>query len=147
MLRARDARAGEAERVQTPPPSRPSPVAPDACGVLANDIALARLAALEAYERAVPRLLEALARDVLARELAIAPPDLAALARALAREFADAGPVAFVACREDARQLPVDLPVRVDPALRAGDLVLEVRDGEVDARFALRFRGAIDGCA
>ena len=100
---------------------------------LMSDLALARLAALEAYERAVPRLLHALARDVLARELTLAAPDVHALSRALVAEFASEEPVAFVVAREDAARFPSGVLVRVDPRLRAGDLVLEVRDGEIDA--------------
>lgn len=108
-----------------------------------SELAIARLAALEAYERAVPRLLEALARDVLARELTLAAPDVRALADALAVTYASEEPVAFAVAREDAARFPAGVPVRVDPRLRAGDVVLEVRDGEIDARFALRVRDAI----
>ncbi len=109
----------------------------------AGDLALARLAALEAYERAVPRLLDALAREVLGRELVSAPPDVAAVARALAAEFSAEEPVAFAVAREDLARFPAGIPARVDPRLRAGDVVLDVRDGEIDARFALRVRAAV----
>jgi len=131
-------------------PNEPAPESspafePVAGAALAGALALARLAALEAFERAVPRLLEALARDVLARELSVAPPDVRALARALATDFAGEEPVAFVVAREDAACFPAGTPVRVDSRLRPGDVVLEVRDGEIDARFALRLRDAIAG--
>jgi len=136
------AQAGESSRADAAPSHAPHPFA-----TLVGELALARLAAYEAYERGVPRLLEALARDVLARELVVSPPDLAALSRALAAEFANDEPVAFALAREDLAHFPPGLPVRVDPRLRAGDVVLEVRDGEIDARFALRVRGAIDAAA
>ncbi len=111
--------------------------------LVARELMLARLAALEAYERAVPRLLEALAGDVLGRELALARADLLALARRLVEEFASEEPVALVVATEDAGRFRDGLPVRVDPRLRAGDLVLEVRDGEIDARFGVRLRAAL----
>ena len=145
------------DALRAPPPVRPAPEAsasaPESvqCEVherlapFASDLALARLAALEAYERAVPRLLHALARDVLARELTLAAPDVHALSRALVAEFASEEPVAFVVAREDAARFPSGVLVRVDPRLRAGDLVLEVRDGEIDARFGLRLDAAIAG--
>jgi flagellar biosynthesis/type III secretory pathway protein FliH len=88
-----------------------------------------------------------LARDVLARELVVSPPDLAALSRALAAEFSNDEPVVFAVAREDLAHFPPGLPVRVDPRLRAGDVVLEVRDGEIDARFALRVRAALQAAA
>jgi flagellar biosynthesis/type III secretory pathway protein FliH len=139
------AQIGQARLAQAGDPPRADANHPFA--TLVGEIALARLAAHEAYERAVPRLLEALARDVLARELVVSPPDLAALSRSLAAEFANDEPVAFAIAREDLACFPPGLPVRVDPRLRAGDVVLEVRDGEIDARFAVRVRSAIDAAA
>lgn len=146
MLRAPAVEGGNEPASALPP----APVGDEPAHPLvsfARDLALARLAALEAYERAVPRLLEALARDVLARELVLAPPDVNALARDLAAEFASEEPVAFAVAREDAPRFPSGVPVRVDTRLRAGDIVLEVRDGEIDARFALRVRDAIGAAA
>jgi flagellar biosynthesis/type III secretory pathway protein FliH len=140
-VRPSAAEPAPAESAPAPPPA--SPARGDRFAPLAADLALARLAAFEAYERAVPRLLHALAREVLARELSLAGPDVQALSRALVAEFASEEPVAFVVAREDAARFPSGVPVRVDPRLRAGDLVLEVRDGEIDARFAVRLEDAI----
>jgi hypothetical protein len=111
--------------------------------LVTEELMLARLAALETFERVAPRLLEGLARDVLGRELALARPDIAALARSLVDEFATDEPVALVIAAEDATQFEQGLPLRIDPRLRAGDLVLEVRDGEIDARFGVRLRAAL----
>ncbi len=109
----------------------------------ASELLFARLAALEAFERAVPRLLENLARDVLARELTVAGPDLAALARDVLADFAAQEPVALVVAPSDIDSLGGGLPLRADARLAPGDLVVEVRDGEVDARFSLRLHDAI----
>jgi hypothetical protein len=81
-----------------------------------------------------------LARDVLARELRTAPADLAALAAAASAAFGAQEPVALVVSPADAASLAEvsALPVRVDPALAAGDLVVEVRDGAYES--PLRFR-------
>jgi flagellar biosynthesis/type III secretory pathway protein FliH len=108
-----------------------------------KELALARLAALEAFDRAVPRLLEALARDVLARELALAPADLEHLVSLARNRLAAEEPVALWVAPVDSTRLALELPVRSDPALRPGDLVVHVRDGEVDARFSLRVEEAL----
>jgi len=114
-----------------------------ACERAVEELALLRLAALEAFERARCRLLEALARDVLARELMLAPADLDALAARALRAFAESEPVALVVAPVDAARVSSPLPVRVDDALCAGDLLIAVRDGEIDARFALRLAEAL----
>jgi hypothetical protein len=142
----------EALRAQPAVPAQALPVAPlaDACASdalaagaeLLEELRLARLAALEAYDRAVPRLLTALAQAVVGRELVLAPPDLAALAAELRAHFLRDEPVALVIAPSQAPPA-CSLPVRRDPALRPGDLILEVRDGEVDARFRIRLAGAI----
>jgi len=108
-----------------------------------DSLALARLAALEAFERAVPRLLAAFAQDVLARELTLAPVDIDRLVAVARKRMAAEEPVAVWVASDDAPRFSCGLPVRCDPALRRGDLVVEVRDGEVDARFALRVAQAI----
>jgi flagellar biosynthesis/type III secretory pathway protein FliH len=118
----------------------------DAAAELLQELSLARLAALEAYDRAVPRLLAALADDVLGRELAVASADLGTLAAELRARFAREEPVAVVIAPTEPFA-ECTLPVRRDPALHAGDLILEVRDGEVDARFRLRCAAAIAGSA
>ena len=109
----------------------------------ATELRFARLAALEAFERAVPRLLDELARDVLARELLLGGPELEALARCVLAEFASEEPVALVVSPGDAHRLNVGLPVRADSRLRSGDLIVEVRDGEIDARFTVRLHDAV----
>ncbi len=113
------------------------------CEHVVEGLALMRLAALEAFERARLRLLEALAREVLARELMLAPADLDALAARALRVFAESEPLALLVSPADAERVSSPLPVRVDPALSAGDLLVAVRDGEIDARFELRVTGAI----
>ncbi len=102
------------------------------------DLALLHLAAAEALERRAAALLEGLARDVLARELQLAPVDLHALVATALAAFRDEMPFAFAISPEDADRFEGPLPVRTDPSLRAGDLVVEVRDGALES--PLRFR-------
>jgi hypothetical protein len=114
---------------------------------IAQELALVRLAALEAFERASTDLLSRLAHDVLARELRVAPVDLAALtARALA-SFAEHEPVALVVAPGDVGSFESTLPVRGDATLDVGDLVVEVRDGSFETRFAMRVNETVAATA
>jgi hypothetical protein len=135
-----------AARLLAPPslPPEPEKVPVESHAGCALDVlALARCAALEAYERAVPRLLAALADVVLGRELALAPCDLSRLAALVRSRFESEEPVALWVAPGDQGRVTSDLPVRTDPALGAGDLVLEVRDGELESRFTLRLASAL----
>jgi hypothetical protein len=126
---------------EPPPQSAAEPIAiAGEAASFCDEIALARVAVFEAYDRAGARLVDALAREVLARELALAPVDIEALARRVLLAFADDEPVALVVSPTEAPAMKAEIPVRVDPSLRAGDLVVVVRDGVIDARFALRSR-------
>lgn len=116
---------------------------PCACERLVDELGLARLAALEAFDRARSALLERLANDVLARELALGPVDLAALAARALEAFARCEPVTLVVAPGAAARMPLAFPVREDAALAPHDLALDVRDGEIDARFALRLAAAL----
>ncbi len=130
-----------AEVVPVTPGIVASPVAQVAS--FCTDVALARVAALEAFERGAAALLERLADEVLARELTIAPVDVNALVRRLVAAFDAASPVAIVASPGDAESIDCAVPLRCDPSLAAGDVVLIVRDGTVDARMPLRLRQAL----
>ncbi len=153
VLRERDARRNErlvqsepaiAEIVAEAPAPAPQSVAPSApVGAFCSDLALARLAAREAFQRAAIRLLETFARDVLGRELALAPVDIASLVRRMATTFAEDSPLAVILAPADAEAVRCDLAVRTDPTLSPGDVVLVVQDGTVDARLALRLCSAV----
>jgi flagellar biosynthesis/type III secretory pathway protein FliH len=114
---------------------------------VARELGAVRLAALEAFDRLRARLLAALASEVLARELALAPADMQALSERILRDLAEEEPVGLVLCASDAIGIRTTLPVRVDSALRPGDLIVEVRDGEIDARFDLRLVAVLEPLA
>jgi hypothetical protein len=127
------------------PPGEAEPVeAKPGLSLAAVELPLIRLAAREAYARAFERLLNGLARDVLARELAVAPPDLARLMQDALETFEGDEPVSFVTGGGPGRARFGGVPVRVDASLQPGDLLIEVRDGCIDARFAVRLSQAIE---
>ena len=109
-----------------------------------HELALMRLAAYEAFERAARRIVGTLARDVLGRDLILAPVDVDALAAEALAAFAEAEPVALAISPEDAERVRSPLPVRVDPSLEAGDLVVDVRDGSFESRFVFRLEAALE---
>ncbi len=93
----------------------------------------------DALEDALARLVRELAADVLARELRLAPCDLAAI---VARARAQAPVVRVrVAPGEAAREYGV--PVLADAALQPGDAVLELAGGALDARLGVRLAAVL----
>ncbi len=106
-----------------------------------------RLAAGESFERAVRELLVLFARELLGRELALAPLDVAALLQRAIANFAALEPVHVIVSPEDEnRAAGIPLPLRIDPALAAGDFIIEVRDGALESRRSFRLQAILD-CA
>lgn len=95
-------------------------------------------AALEAFDAARKRVLQGFADEVLARELALGAADIGELTRRALERFARYEPVALVVSPSDAALVSAPLPVRIDPALHGGDLIVEVRDGALESRLAFR---------
>jgi len=145
----------EAEGAAAPPPggtvdegeavpARDLARAPVAHEDWATEFARLRVAVVEAYERSAASLLAALARDVLARELLLAPADLDALVASALASFAASEPVGLAVSASDATaRLRTSLPVRVDPALRPGDVILELKDGALESSLAFRLSSAL----
>jgi flagellar biosynthesis/type III secretory pathway protein FliH len=88
-------------------------------------------------------LVRELACAVLARELALAPCDLAALAR---RVLAEAPVVRLRVAPEDG-VVACGVPTLVDPTLGAGDAVFELHGGELDARLGVRLADVLERVA
>jgi flagellar biosynthesis/type III secretory pathway protein FliH len=128
---------------ESPPPVAPLVAAPPHADIL-SELARMRLFALEAFERGVESLLASFARDVLARELAIAPADLTALASQAVAAFQRDEPLRLVVGPADAARVTSSLPVRVDPSLQAGDLVVEVATGAFESPLAFRLASALE---
>jgi len=111
-------------------------------GIVA-DLTMMRLAALEAFERNARLLIADLAHDVLGRELALAPTDIDALVTRALAAFARSEPVAVAVAPNDCDRVHTPLPIRADPALSVGDLVVYVDDGAFESPFAFRLADAL----
>lgn len=106
---------------------------------LVVEFALARALVHESYERLRVTLLEQFADVVLGRELMLEPIEIDELARRIWESASDAEPIVLRVHPDDAATLDAtEVPIRSDPSLQRGDLVLELRDGEIDARYAVR---------
>jgi hypothetical protein len=108
----------------------------------------ARLA--DAFDDAAARLLRELATGVLARELRLAPCDLAAIVRRIA-ERAPALRVRVAAgdapALADALPGASDAAVVEDPALARGDAIVELAGGALDARLGVRLAIVLEAFA
>ena len=101
----------------------------------------------DALDAAVQRLLSQIAEQVVARELQIAPPDLAAIV-AKARERAATERVIAVRVHPAQRHALATLNVETydDDRLALGDVVLELHSGTIDLRLGTRLAIALAGC-
>jgi hypothetical protein len=116
----------------TPPPDA------ETVRALVRDARLFRARLADAFDVALARLLHECAVAVLARELALAPADLAAIVQ----RVRDDVPIVRVRCAEvdaDAlRRAFGDAGIVVDSALHCGDLEFELAGGVLDARLGMR---------
>jgi flagellar biosynthesis/type III secretory pathway protein FliH len=125
--------------------ARPDAVATEYASVFSS-IRRFRAGIADALDAAVQRLLEQIAENVVARELQIASPDIAAIV-AKARERAAERIVAVrvhPAQREALATL--DLEVHEDGRLQPGDVVIELRSGTIDLRLRTRMAMALTAC-
>lgn len=93
------------------------------------------------------RMLEDIAADVLARELRMAPVDIACvIERAIARCLIDE-PIRVRAHPDEASAVACGIPVVADERLRRGDAVLELRDGLMDCTLGARLSTVLHAAA
>jgi flagellar biosynthesis/type III secretory pathway protein FliH len=127
---------------QTTPPQQDEPAhegdVERSVSGLAQDVALLRAAAAEAFERRAARLLRALADDVLARELELAAPACERLVQRALAELRELEPLGLRMAPSEADRFRGALPVAADATLAPGDAVVELRDGALES--PLRFR-------
>jgi flagellar biosynthesis/type III secretory pathway protein FliH len=98
-----------------------------------------RAALADALELSLGRLLRDIACEVIARELAIAPCDVAAIAARALERYMDTGPIRLRVHPDDVRACAaLDVEIVADRSLRTGDAVLEVRCGSIDASLEAR---------
>lgn len=98
-----------------------------------------RAALADAFDASLADLLHEIACAVLARELSLAPVDVAALAASAFERFAAENPLSVRAHPEDVTALaPLGFATIADSSLRRGDLVLELDAGTIDASLGAR---------
>ena len=118
------------------------------CGVL-REARLFRARLADAFDDAAARLLRELASDVLARELRLAPCDVAAIVRRIVQS----APVlrVRVAAIDRARGVPLprgcDVALVEDPELAGGDAIVELAGGALDARLGVRLATVLEAFA
>ncbi|HVN68765.1 MAG TPA: FliH/SctL family protein [Candidatus Binatia bacterium] len=132
---------------ETPPPPAPEeyPAAPQ---MGARDelraAKLFRAALADALDVAVAVLLRRIARDVLARELQLERPDVAAIVNAALERFSDEKELTVRAHPADLALLShVEIERISDPSLRCGDVLIELRSGTIDLSLAARLEEAL----
>ncbi len=107
-----------------------------------------RAALADAVDIAVARLLPEIARDVLARELRLAPADIAAITdAALERCAGEKTLVLRVHPAEVDALADGRIAVVSDATLRPGDAVLELQSGTIDLRMDARLDAILSACA
>jgi len=146
--------AGE-ERVDDRPEESPSQPAasnescvesPDAAAGIAEalrDARLFRARLADAFADAAQRLVRELACEVLARELRLAPCDIAALVRRVGERV----PVMRVRVAAADLGAVTGVLLVADPALRAGDAIVELAGGALDARLGVRLAAVLEAFA
>jgi flagellar biosynthesis/type III secretory pathway protein FliH len=108
-----------------------------------RDARLFRARLEDALDSAAARLARELAADVLMRELRLAPCDLAAVVQRV-RDHAPVVRVRVAAADVDSVR---GVPVVADPALDAGDAIVELAGGALDARLGVRLASVLEAFA
>lgn len=126
------------EPAHVPEPEMPPPSCACERGAL-HDVALFRATLREAIQTRVHDVLAAIARDVLARELLLAPPDIRALVARTLDECGDDQALEIRLAPHDAARFPQSgVPVRVDPQLLPGEVAIDARSGTFESRLSTR---------
>jgi hypothetical protein len=123
-------------------PQLQSPTVVDARPAQSIDLHAVRrfyAAVADAVDAAASDVMRDIASDVLARELALAPVELAGVTAKMLQRFACEEPLHVVAHRDDLAALrDLGAPVRVGESLRRGDVTLVLRYGSIDASLGAR---------
>lgn len=93
----------------------------------------------EAFDTAREWLIERFARELLGRELQLAPVDITQIVESVLQAFSREEPLRIRLNPQDAANLRAEIPALHDPLLLPGDAIVEVRNGTLDARLAIRF--------
>lgn len=99
----------------------------------------------DALDAACERMLCEIASGVLARELRLAPCDLTQLISQLCAQTLGE-PLRLRLHPQDCASWSGALPAIADATLQAGDAILELCEGSIDARLGVRFAAALAAC-
>ena len=110
---------------------------------LAREVRMFHARVIEAVEAAVETLVNDIAADVLGRELAIEPVEIEAIVDRALQRFASEEPLRVRVHPDDVVRVACGLPVVADARLRAGDAVIELRNGSVDASLGIRLSALV----
>ncbi len=98
----------------------------------------------EVLDRGLECLLAGVAREILARELLLAPADVRTLADAALKTHMQSMPLRVRVHRDDAGSFAdFDVPVFSDESLERGDAYLDLRNGSIDLTLAVRAQDLI----
>ena len=98
----------------------------------------------EALDRRVHTLLADIAKEILARELVLAPADIAGLTASLLARHASASPFRMRVHSQDVLSLNAcGVPVFADESLQPGDAVVDLRNGSIDVTLATRLEDVL----
>jgi flagellar biosynthesis/type III secretory pathway protein FliH len=102
----------------------------------------------DALDAGVQRLLAAIAREVLARELRLGAAEVGAIVSSALNRFAGETILAVRAHPADLDALAgVELARITDDALQPGDILLQLRSGTIDLTLAARLEAVLAVCA
>jgi flagellar biosynthesis/type III secretory pathway protein FliH len=106
-----------------------------------------RAAVADALDVCVQRLLEEIAQNVLARELARAGADVAAIVAKTRERFSDDRLLTVRVHPQDRAALrELAIETVCDESLTPGDIVAELRSGTIDLRLSARLENALACC-
>jgi flagellar biosynthesis/type III secretory pathway protein FliH len=131
-------RAEEPAQAEYPDAAEPEGVALAEVGGMLRDVRLFRARVSELVDDTVEKLCCDVAAQVLARELHLAPSDVRKIVDAALRRYFGEEPLRIRAHPREAQSLECDIPVVADESLRSGDIIIELRNGTIDATLGVR---------
>lgn len=110
---------------------------------IAREVRLFHARMREMLEEAVQTMLCDIAADVLARELRIAPADIARIVDAALQRYASEEPLRVRVHPQECARVRCEAPVVADARLRQGDALIELRSGWVEATLGVRLESVL----
>jgi flagellar biosynthesis/type III secretory pathway protein FliH len=126
---------------QSPVPAAPQTAVPEELETTLRAARRFRAALSDALDAALPSLLQAIANDVLARELRLEPADVASIvASALDRAAGEHAVAIRVHPTDHDAVASLEVTTIADAALTPGDCRIELRSGTIESSLQLRLQ-------